>query len=387
MRLRSSSISLVLVALAMVSCSSEEDAPRCAADDAQRCLVNQQGCTPDAEGAAECVPCTSGTRANAEGLCARIPGTAQTHDFDEVVSEPGQELSGLCRSWTLDNDEELWVHAVELEQDEASHHSNWTFVPDTLYLGPDGTWPCAERDYHQLQAAVAGGVLYAQSTQAAREVQLFPEGAAVRIPPRSRIISDIHVLNATPETVRGHARLSIYTIPREDVTIVLTPFHIDYHALTIPPRATSRFVTTCDLASDFEAATERPFHIRLFYSLPHTHELGTRVFLQAIGGPRDGEMLVDVRGYNGEARGLLYEPPVDLAGITGLRFGCEFENPRAEEVGWGIGDQEMCEMLGFVESAAAFESRVAETTSMRMDGDVQEFSGECSNFVIPWEGR
>ena len=47
-----------------------------------------------------------------------------------------------------------------------------------------------------------------------------------------------------------------------------------------------------------------------------------------VGGAHDGESILDVYGYNGEARGILHDPPIDLSDITGLRFGCEFENPR-----------------------------------------------------------
>lgn len=385
-RTRFALFALAAAALLLATSCGREAAPLCAAADARRCVVDQQGCAL-LDGAPTCTPCDHGTRANPAGECAPIPGTALTHAFPTQESAPGEEILDLCRSWTLGNETELWVSAVELTQDEASHHSNWMYVTEGFYDGPDGIWPCAERDYHQLNAALAGGVLYAQSTQATHEVQLFPEGGAIRLPPHARIISDVHILNTTTEAIRGNAEVTIYTIPRERVTIPLAPFHIDYHALDIPPRVRSRFETVCDLQGDFERTTGEPFRVRLFYSLPHTHALGTRVFLQAVGGPHDGEMLLDVSGYNGEARGLYYEPPVDLEGITGLRFGCEFTNPRAESVRWGFGDQEMCEMLGFIESPAAFESRVTETTSTTMDGDVPVFSGDCGNFIIPWEDR
>src|SRR5205807_9881722 len=47
--------------------------------------------------------------------------------------------------------------------------------------------------------------------------------------------------------------------------------------------------------------------------------------------------------------------PIYLAGADGLRFGCEFENPRDASVHWGFGDQEMCEYLGFAESGRSEE--------------------------------
>ena len=32
--------------------------------------------------------------------------------------------------------------------------------------------------------------------------------------------------------------------------------------------------------------------MKLYYALPHTHTLGTRFFLEAVGGPKDGELVL-----------------------------------------------------------------------------------------------
>jgi len=251
-----------------------------------------------------------------------------------------------------------------------------------MYPGDDGIWPCASRGYDQLSAAVAGGVLYAQSTQAVHEVQAFPEGAAIRIPAHSRIVSDIHLLNVSGAAVTGHVALTIYTLPLPQVRVRLTPFHITYEGLQLPPHESSRFETTCQLDTGFMQNTGMPIGMRLFYSLPHTHALGTRVFLEAVGGPLDGHSLLDVMGTPGEARGVAYPTPVDLAGITGLHFGCEFENPTSDVVHWGFGNQEMCEMLGFIESPVAFEGRVSTTDTMTMTGGLPTFSGSCNTIFV-----
>jgi hypothetical protein len=377
---------LAFLALATSCGGSATPAALCAADDTARCFGIQQACSV-VEGAAVCGACPSGEAAIEDGTCAALTGTPLHHEFPTQTTSNGQEVIGLCRSWTLGNEEDLWVTALEIEQDELSHHSNWTFVPDTLYTGDDGIWPCADRDYHQLNAAVAGGVIYAQSTQAVHEVQQFPEGAAIRIPAHSRIISDIHLLNLSGATREGNMAITLYSIPRAEVTVPLTPFHIDYLALDIPPHQTSRFTTTCDLAANWEATAGAPLSVRLFYSLPHTHILGSRVFLEAVGGAHDGESLLDVVGQPGEARGLRYTPPIDLSDMTGLRFGCEFENPRAESVGWGFGDQEMCEMLGFIESPLAFEGTVHETTTTGTDGPIATHEGPCTIQFVPWDGH
>lgn len=372
-------VGLLLLA---VGCTSESTDPLvveepCTEEENSACLVNQQGCAN-----AECFACEVGTYADSTGACVPIQGEQAHHQFDEFTTQPGEEVKGLCQSWTLENDEELWVNAVELVQNQASHHSNWTFVPEDMFEGPDGVWTCDDRGYDQLTAALSGGVIYAQSTQAVREVQKFPEGAAVRIPARFKIIGDVHILNAGSEPVTGSAAMTLYSIPKAEVTAKLTPFHLTYEGLAIPPLATSRFHSTCNVGDQYAESNDgAPLPIELYYVLPHTHSLGTRVFLEAVGGPADGQMLLDVSGFNGEARGRLYDPPIDLSGIAGLRFGCEFENPRNEVIHYGLGDQEMCEMLGFIESPVAFESSVDEAIPDGTEGDLQVFTGECTSIV------
>jgi len=165
------------------------------------CLADQKSCVEDAAGDARCEACAVGQYAADSGQCEAIGGSPLAHDFETFTVEPGVEIEGLCQSWTLGNATEIWVNAVELEQDVASHHSNWTFVPSDQFEGPDGIWSCAARGYNQVTAALSGGVIYAQSTQAPREVQKFPAGVAVRIPPYSRIIGDVHLLNTGDEPV------------------------------------------------------------------------------------------------------------------------------------------------------------------------------------------
>jgi hypothetical protein len=356
----------------------------CDAASIAACRVDQKACELQDEGAPTCVACARGEAVDATGACVALPGAPLTHAFDTFTTAPGEEVKGLCQSWTLDNDEELWVNAVELVQDVQSHHSNWTFVPEDQFDGPDGVWPCDERGYDQLSAAVVGGVLYAQSTQAAREVQKFPDGAAVRIPPRARIIGDVHLLNVGQEAVTGRVELSIYPIPVGDVRVRLAPFHMTYEALAIPPRTRSRFEGTCS-TDDLSLEAGEPFS--LYYVLPHTHALGRRFFFDPVQGEGDDEVLFDVEGFDGEARGRAYDPPVELGGADGLRFGCEFDNPRDETVTWGFGDLEMCEMLGFIEAPFAFESRIEEAVPAGEVDGMPVFTGACETLVVPWDHK
>lgn len=377
-----------LVAVSAVACSDNTGptspaAALCSQERAQECRIDQQGCAMRG-GVESCIACGEGEFADRDGSCATLSGTAYSHTFPDNETAAGAELVGMCRSWTLNNDEEIWFNAVELIQNEASHHSNWMFVPEDQFEGADGIWPCKSRNYSQLSAALMGGVVYAQSTQATKEVQKFPDGAAVRIMPRARIISDIHTLNTTKEAVKGNMTIKLYAIDKSEVKTVLTPFHVTYHGLDIPAQSNSRFTGECDLSDAFQA-NKGLTDMKVYYMLPHTHALGTRMFVEMMGGDKEGVSLVDVLGFNGEARGIQHDPPLDVSGATGLRFGCEFHNPRAENVGWGFDDQEMCEALGFAEMPIAFESTVNEALSDGKEGEIIKFKGSCETASFPWD--
>jgi len=380
-------VALSLLPLIAVGCGEDEAASPTVGclEKMAECRVFQRGCEERPEGAV-CVACGTGRYADAGGECLPIEGEPLQHEWAEFTVEPGEEILDRCQSWTLNNEEPIWVHAVELEQNESSHHSNWTFVPDQYFDGPDGVWPCDERDYHQTTAALYGGVLYAQSTQTGHEVQRFPDGYAVRMPAHARVIGDVHLLNVTPEPVTGRAVVTIYGVDERDVSVNLAPMHMTYHELDIPPRSRSRFHAACDYATQFADNGVSRFDVTLVWLLPHTHALGRRFFLRVVGGELDGQSLLDVGGTLGEAMGRTFDPPLPLTGATGLEFGCEFDNPRDETVHWGFGDQEMCEFLGFADSSALFETHIREVNPEGEVDGMPSFTGPCDSLVVPWRG-
>lgn len=311
------------------------------------------------------------------------------HDFGTQTVQAGEERSGVCQSWTLHNPTELWVTRVELSNDGSYHHSNWFFVPDDTFELPDGAWDCDSANFSELTAAILGGVLYAQSTQAKHEIQQFPQGAAVRIPPWSRIITSSHLLNVGDTTVTTGLRLTITTLPTNQVAVKLAPFRLAYRDLHIPAKATSRFQSTCDIEATHEDVMKEPFALKLYYVLPHYHALGNRFEVRLAGGSRDGELLHAMDGFDSEPHGKAFDPPIDISGsgAYGFSYSCEFVNGREVEVGWGIGDQEMCEMLGYAETTMAFDAGVNAGDDAYLetlpDGTIVH-GGPCSVLGVPF---
>lgn len=274
------------------------------------------------------------------------------------VLEPLEEEL-TCLSMTLDNDEPLYVQEVRLSNGGALHHSNWVVVPESAFPGPDGFWPCRERDFTDTKGAQAGTVLFAQSTQSRLERQRLAHGAVIKIPARHKIISDVHFLNAAPRELETSLDLTLEIVHPAEVEAVMTPLRLTYLDLSIPPGKTSHFSTECDLASAYEGATDSSFDLALHYVLPHYHDLGSHFRLEVVGGPRDGDVLHLVEGFDADANGLVFDPPVDLTGAQGLRLTCGYDNWRNDTVGWGVGDQEMCVMLGLAESKVVLDGFAA----------------------------
>ena len=302
------------------------------------------------------------------------------HDFGNYTMKAGSELDGVCMSWTLDNDDELWVNAVRTENDGMFHHSNWIFVPETSFKEPDGHWKCSDGNFTEIAAAVLGGVLYAQSTQTLAEEQRFLPGAALRIPPRARIIANTHLLNTTSDATETEIRVALDTIPADQVATRLLPFRLNYNDLKIAAHGKTRFSGNCDIKTTYTKSVGDPFELKLHWVLPHYHAMGDYFSLKLAGGDRHDELLVELDGVYGEPLGHLFDEPFDLAasGAHGLTFTCGYTNHSEVEVGWGIGDQEMCVMLGFAETGMLFDGWVDTSDTLETDADgVAHGSGPC----------
>jgi hypothetical protein len=231
---------------------------------------------------------------------------------------------------------------------------------------------------------VSGTVIFAQSTQSLAEDQKFVPGAVIKIPPRHKVVAGIHVLNLQNRDHTTFLRMSLGIVHPRDVDVILAPFRLTYLPLDIPPQGESRFTTECDLASLFEPVAKRPFDLKLYWVLPHYHELGNHFRVEVMGGPLDGQVIHSLDTFNAEPNGKALAPPLDLTGATGLRLTCGYYNPRDVSVGWGIGDQEMCVMLGLADSdilmdAAATENNIVDGV---VDGVVMNHSA-CLGLALP----
>lgn len=306
------------------------------------------------------------------------------HNFGSRTLAGGAEEQP-CVQWSFHNDRPLYVNTVTLSNDGAFHHSNWLVVPETSFVGDDGYFDCDSRGYSEVNAAIQGTVLFAQSTQSREEVQDLADGVAIKIPPYAKVIGGLHMLNISTEERTTDLRMRIDILHPRDVETVVTPFRLSYYDLNIAPNGETRLSSTCDLAAPYQAFTGSPLDMKLHWALPHYHELGNYFRLEVVGGPLDGQNLFELEGFNAEANGVSFSPAIDLTGATGLRFTCGYNNPRDEPVHWGIGNQEMCVMLGLVEGDALFDAGVNSGDMITgTDADGRELhEGPCTVTMLP----
>lgn len=280
-------------------------------------------------------PVVAGTSGAGAGGTPAVPPDL-THGFETVAIDPGQELVDTCQSWTLDNPEPLYVQKVIETNGGGFHHSNWIWVPDSLYAGPDGTWKCQDRGFDQIAAGAFGGVFFAQSTQARADTQEFPPHVAFMMPAHARIIGDVHLFNTGDTNMRTNLRFELYTLPAAEVRVPLQPMAFTNLTLDIAPQMETHARMQC--------ATPQPdFHI--YYILPHFHALGQGLSIDVAGGPMDGMNIFKSAGAIGNSLGKMFDPPIAISGATGLAVTCNYQNPRPSTVKYGEGDQEMCVVL------------------------------------------
>ncbi|HWO18799.1 MAG TPA: hypothetical protein VNO30_08480 [Kofleriaceae bacterium] len=307
-----------------------------------------------------------------------------SYDFGPFTVASGDEMMSDCVQISLNNTEPVYVSSVELTTGPGFHHSNWLWVPEHIFAGEDGTFKCRDRGYSEAVAAVFGGVLFAQSTQVPHEVQAFPPGIAVKLPPKTKLIAQIHLLNPTDAPLKLRPNITLAMLPEAEVQTKLAGISFQNQGLYLPPNRASRFSVECDLAERHQALLGSDPDFRIYYGLAHYHELGTRLDLEAVRPDGTASMVYSTAALAGDTLGGPITPAFDMTGYTKLRFSCDFYNPRAEVVEWGIGDQEMCVFLAFTDSEYNWGGGVNEPTPPQTEtevGNAIHYTSTCAVFA------
>jgi len=301
----------------------------------------------------------------------------RTLEFGPYTLAPGQEINNQCVSETLNNDEPIYVSTIELTTGTGFHHSNWFWVPETMFGGGDGTWPCKERGYDESIAGFAGGVIFAQSTQATHEVQQFPEGVGIVIPAHSRIVAGTHLLNPSDEMLELTVALKITAIA--EPAKILSGLAFTNTSISIPPHRVARMTQECDIGTPHQDRLGRPMDFKFYYAVAHYHELGRGMTIEATKDDGTSLTVFSTANRIGDALGGTLSPPIPTAGYSKIKYWCEFENPRDTTVTYGVGDKEMCAFLTFTDSELSWAggTLTSKTPAIVDHGDYIEYTYAC----------
>ena len=292
-----------------------------------------------------------------------------THSFEPLAADVGEEVSGVCQSWTLNNDEPLYVSKIRQRNEGAWHHSNWFFVHESKYSGPDGTWDCDERGFHEVDAGLAGGAFFAQSTQASVEIQAFPEGAVLEIPPNHKIVGGVHLVNVSASAIDTALTFDIETVPKENVQVRLRPIAFTNTALDIEPAAESRFGMTCDLGKEFEDKLGVSPDYNIYYVLAHYHEWGNYFRLSFVDEDGGDRTIFELRNSIGEPLGMTLDPPINSQNAPKLRVECGYLNDTDRRLEYGLAGKEMCVFLAYSDAGLTIGAESGTNTALGRNED------------------
>ncbi|MCS6914232.1 MAG: hypothetical protein RMK29_12715 [Myxococcales bacterium] len=253
--------------------------------------------------------------------------------------QPGEEQL-YCVSWPFPALHNRVVYAGRLYTTRGLHHSNVFARPVDPSRGPNpypSCHPGADDPFRDLPRIIPD-VLFGNSTQVeGTEALVFPEGLGYAVDTTGEIISSVHILNPTPAALRVEVAYDFFTMPREQLVEEVVPFQMSVNQFRIPPGTRRTVSTECDV-----------FGGRIVSLMMHTHRLatGTAVVQRREGAP---DVLIYEGGpYDTASDIRVYDPPLQLEPFDRLRFSCDFHNTLDREVRFGLGDNEMCVLFGYL---------------------------------------
>jgi len=220
------------------------------------------------------------------------------------------------------------------------HHGNVNTRPKT----GEGIRPCPADEqggegFVGFDILKGGAVLFGSSTQVAgTEWQSFPDGMGYRLREGFEIIGRMHYLNTTSAPITVAPVYAWFTIDEASLKQEINAFAWQYTNIEIPPNSQATATGACNFPA--------PMH--LVTVLPHMHKLGTAFTGTYLGGPRDGQLFLDSRGYDPENGVMVeYDQAVDLSQGAGASFACTWHNTLNKTIKTGVGDNEMCILFGY----------------------------------------
>jgi len=257
---------------------------------------------------------------------------------------PGDELS-RCFAWPYPSIQNKYVYAARIYSTGGLHHSNMYGVTLHATLGASPYPDCnpGQSDIlgklDQLLAGNIPDVLFANSTQILDgEGIVFAPGMAFQLHTDGReVATSIHFLNPTAEPVLVEVVYDFFTMPADQVTNELVPYYFDNYAFQVPAGTTQDVATTCQL-----------FGGNLVSMMPHTHKRTQAFTVDLLADDGSEQRIFEAGDYDLESDIRVFSEPIDLSAFSHVRHTCTIQNDLDVPIDYGIGDNEMCTLFGYM---------------------------------------
>jgi len=256
--------------------------------------------------------------------CSSPEPTSEPDTWTTLITGDWSMPAGVegyrCVYATLDRD--VSIGALRLGASEGTHHATLGIID--AYEGPDGLVPCT--------AADLGDTLLFGAGLGTTPLEL-PEGNAIRVAAGTRLVLNLHLLNAAGEERFGTSAIEVHEVAPDTVDETVESVFAGPTTFEIPAHEISSTSGACTLQ---EAGS-------ILGVMPHMHQLGSH--LRAVVAHADGREtpLFDAAyDFESQVYALLDEAvptaPGDRVVVT-----CTWDNPTPDVVTFGASSySEMC---------------------------------------------
>jgi hypothetical protein len=251
---------------------------------------------------------------------------------------PGEEVE-TCLAWPIPTTREHVIYAGRIYATPGLHHSNVISKPVDPMKGPNPYPACnpgADDPFSQIGLGIPD-VLFANSTQVVGEETLaFPPGMGFHVDPTREIATTIHFLNtgATPQIVE--VAYDFFTMPEASLEREVAPFTLAVNEFLVPPHSIGKVGADCEIYGG-----------EVVSLMPHTHKLAQDFTVDLVRDGKD-ERVLEAGSYGIESDIHVYDPQIPLDGVSSMKFECTFNNTTNHDVTYGIGENEMCILFGYL---------------------------------------
>jgi len=243
------------------------------------------------------------------------------------------EEAWLCDVYPIPIEEMTAVQWVEFNQNEGMHHMTLS----TLGLFTTGEIPYGSYDCNDLygdSSLMENQIMFfGNQGDAAGEMHL-PAGTVANLPPDIDILHEVHYVNPTEEEVEVYSELNAWTVPQSEVEEMIWGGSVRDEFIEIPAASEHTEWSRCVFNEDVE----------VLFLAAHQHGLGTGFTIAPFDGAETGEVFFENTDWESPLI-TQYDPPLVVPAGQGFEWACTWDNPRDEEVNYGLeSTDEMCNM-------------------------------------------